>query len=226
MMKVFIVIPVYNEDKFILTKVIENLLPLAYTIVIIDDGSVTNVKNILPPLPVHILTHAVNLGQGAALQTGFAFAISHNADVIISFDADGQHFAGDIEHLLLPVFNNETDVVLGSRFLPGNKEKIPLIKKIILHLARFINFIFTGLLLSDAHNGLRVFNKKAIAAIHLTENRMAHASEILFEIKKNKLRYKELPVQIHYSNYATKKGQSAAAGIQVLFDLVLHKFFK
>ncbi len=226
MKKVFIVIPVFNEEQTILRQVVESLVSMPFTVVVVDDGSYNNVPQALKQLPVRVLTHAVNLGQGAALQTGFAYAVKHNADAVISFDADGQHFAGDIERLLLPIFNNETDVVLGSRFLPGSKEKVPPLKRMVLQIARFVNFVFTGLLLSDAHNGLRSFSRKAIETIVVTENRMAHASEILFEIKKNKLRYKELPVQVHYSSYSSKKGQSVANGVQVLFDLVLHKFFK
>jgi hypothetical protein len=99
-------------------------------------------------------------------------------------------------------------------------------KKVVLHTARLINYIFSGLLLSDAHNGLRAFNATALQKITITENRMAHASEILFEIKKHKLRFKEVPVTISYTAYSKKKGQSIWDSVRILFDLILHKLFK
>ena len=222
MPEIIVIIPVYNENAEVVNAVIKGLQTYPFSIVIIDDGSEPSVDSYGS---VQIITHAVNLGQGAAIQTGLDYAKHINADVAISFDADGQHNPADIQALINTLINEDVDVALGSRFLV-NESNIPLRKKILLGIARWMNYLFTGLLLSDAHNGLRAFNKKAINQIQITENRMAHASEILFEIKKHKLKFKEVPVRIHYTSYSKGKGQSAWDSIRILFDLVLHKLFK
>ncbi len=223
--KKVVVIPAYNEST-VLTSVVKSLLENGYSIVIVDDGSNPPLYSQVENLPVYFLRHRANLGQGAALQTGFDFAKKLNPDLVISFDADGQHDVSCIPSLIDPLLNNEADVVLGSRFLSAEKTNIPLIKKILLQIARGVNYLFTGLLLSDAHNGLRAFNRVALQKITITENRMAHASEIIFEIKKHGLRFKEMPVLIVYTDYSKKKGQSSWDSIKILFDLILHKLFK
>lgn len=223
--KIVVVLPVYNEGP-VIRQVITSLLKTVTTIIVVDDGSAVPVIEQLHDLPLVLLQHRVNLGQGAALQTGLIYARKLNADIVITFDADGQHNEEDIKSLIAPIITNEADVVLGSRFLPDSESKVPLTKRFILQFARIINFLFSGVLLTDAHNGLRALNRVALAKITLTENRMAHASEFLFEIKKHKLRYKEIPVHIRYTDYSIQKGQKAPDSIKVLFDLLLHKLFK
>jgi polyprenyl-phospho-N-acetylgalactosaminyl synthase len=220
-----VVIPAYNE-RAILNTIIHSLLNKQYKVIVVDDGSNPSLQEQLQTSSIYYLRHKTNLGQGAALQTGFDYALSLHPKYIVSFDADGQHDINDIEALLEPLQKEVADITLGSRFLVRNTSKVPVSKKFILYLARVINFLFTGMLLSDAHNGLRAFTFTALQKIRITENRMAHASELLFEIKRNGLRYKEVPVTIHYSDYSKEKGQSAWQGIQIVFDLVLHKLFK
>lgn len=220
-----VVIPAYNEGT-ILNTIVNSLLNKKYKVIVVDDGSKPSLKEQLQTSSIYYLRHKTNLGQGAALQTGFDFALSLRPKYIVSFDADGQHDINDIEALLEPLQKEEADITLGSRFLSHNPSQIPLSKKFVLYLARVINFLFTGMLLSDAHNGLRAFTVSSLQKIRLTENRMAHASELLFEIKSSGLRYREVPVTIHYSDYSKGKGQSAWQGIQIVFDLVLHKLFK
>jgi glycosyltransferase involved in cell wall biosynthesis len=216
---------VYNEGP-VVRSVVEALLKVVTTIIVVDDGSAKPVRDHLHGLPVILLRHGVNLGQGAALQTGLTYAKKLHPDIVITFDADGQHHAADIENIVQPIIANQADVVLGSRFLSNKQPAIPFARKCTLQMARFINFLLSGVLLSDAHNGLRAMNQTALKKIHLTENRMAHASEFLFEIKKHKLRITEAPVHISYTDYSKQKGQSGSDSIKVLFDLFLHKFFK
>lgn len=220
----FIIIPAYNEQQ-VIKKVIADMLPYRYSVVIIDDGSSPPLKELLGGMPVYILTHKINLGQGAALQTGIEFALSKDAAYIVTFDADGQHQPSDIEKMLLPLQNQEADITLGSRFIieSGN---IPGNRKRLLKLARFINYLFTGLLLTDAHNGLRAMTNTAASSIKIRQNGMAHATEIINEIKRNKLTLKEIPVTIHYSDYSRKKGQSVWSGFRIFFDLLLSKILK
>jgi glycosyltransferase involved in cell wall biosynthesis len=223
---IFIIIPVYNEAKPV-KEVIAELLRRGYlNIIVIDDGSTENILYQISHLPIIFMRHRVNLGQGAALQTGLTFARKKGAQIVITFDADGQHCADDIEKLIAPIATSNADIVIGSRFMKSDNSSMPLTRKMILQSARFVNLLFSGILLSDAHNGLRAMNQKAINAIQISENRMAHASEILFEIKRHQLKCTEVPVNISYTEASMKKGQSSIDSIRILFDLVLHKLFK
>ena len=220
---IIVIVPVYN-DRETIGKVIDELSRAGYdNILIVDDGSTQDIFHEVCNRNVHYLRHIINMGQGAALQTGFKYAINHNAEFVITFDADGQHDVDDIVLLLKPVMNNEVDVVLGSRFLNKSHDGIKFTRLFILKLARVVNFFFSGIYLSDAHNGLRAFNRKAIESIRITENRMSHASEIIFEIRKHQLRHKEIPVNIRYTTYSKTKGQSGWNSIRILMDIIIHK---
>ncbi len=220
---IYIIVPVYNEATVVEQTIID-LLKYPYSIILVDDGSTDNVQEIVKKYPIIFIKHSLNLGQGAALQTGMEMAKRLNAEIVIHFDADGQHNSDNIKNIIEPIFNNECDVVFGSRFLKKeDDQKIPFNKKVVLKTARYINWIFTGILLSDAHNGLRALNKNALEKIVITENKMAHASEILFEVKKYKLRYKEVPVTINYTKYSTQKGQKGMNAINIFFDLLFKK---
>lgn len=223
--KVFVIVPSFNETT-IIKEVVNDLHRSQYRIVVVDDGSETPVAGQLKDMPVDILRHEVNLGQGAALQTGIEYALSKQAAYIVTFDSDGQHQASDIAALLQPVINDEADITIGSRFLNGSKNTMPAGRKLLLKTGRWVNYLLTGLLLTDAHNGLRAMNNKAGSLIRISENRMAHATELLTEVKKNKLRYKEIPVTIHYTDYSKKKGQTAWSSFRIFFDLLLNKIFK
>lgn len=223
--KVFIIVPAFNEYAAI-KQVVNDLLSFQYNVVVVDDGSETSLYSLLENLDVTILRHPVNLGQGAALQTGIEFALSNQAEYIVTFDADGQHQASDIAKLLQPLLNNEADITLGSRFIKGAYHNMPAKRKILLQVGRRLNYLLTGILLTDAHNGLRAMNRKAASNIQISENGMAHATEFLTQIKKNKLRHKEVPVTIHYTTYSKNKGQTAWGSFRIFFDLLLNKIFK
>ena len=222
---IFVIIPAYNENE-VLRAVIKDLLPYHYQLVVIDDGSAVPLNRLLDKLPVYLLRHPVNLGQGAALQTGIEFALGKKARFIVSFDADGQHQAADIQKLLSELENDKADIVSGSRFLGKNDGQVPAGRKLLLQTARYLNYLFTGVLLTDAHNGLRAMTNKSAVAIRIRQNGMSHATEILTEIRKNKLRHKEVPVTIRYTDYSKKKGQTAFSSFRIFFDLLLNKIFK
>ena len=145
-----------------------------------------------------------------------------NADFVIHFDADGQHDPSDITELLIPLQKDEADIVFGSRFLGKKPTGLGLSKKIILNAGRWINYLITGILLTDAHNGIRALNKNALYNIHFHQPGMAHASEILDEVRRKSLRYLERPVHISYTVYSKRKGQSLLNSVNILF----HLFFK
>jgi glycosyltransferase involved in cell wall biosynthesis len=192
---------------------------------VVDDGSHIDLFPLLKDKPLFFLRHKINLGQGAAIQTGIDFAISRHASYIVTFDADGQHNANDISKMLDALVETNSDIALGSRFIEKSNS-IPARRKVLLQLARYINYLFTGLFLTDAHNGLRVMTKETATKIRMKENRMAHATEILSLIRKEKLKYVEVPVTIYYTEYSRTKGQTATGGFRIFFDLLLNKIFR
>ncbi len=219
----YIIVPCYNEGGQLRTTVSE-LLERGYKVVVVDDGSRTSAWEMLSDLPIHFLRHGINLGQGAALQTGMEFCRRLHADAVVHFDADGQHSADDIAPFLEAL--NDCDIVLGSRFLQRSEiSRIPSSRRLLLRCARLVNYLFTGLWLTDAHNGLRALNAKALQSIELKENRMAHATEILMQIKSHNLRWKELPCTVKYTEYSRSKGQKWYNSFDILVELVLNKLF-
>jgi len=226
MPSVFIILPVYNESKTVLINVISQLQALTYKIVIVDDGSDEPLTNYLTGYPITIIRHSINLGQGASIQTGFEYALNNNADYVVTFDADGQHVVNEISAILEPLLNDEADVVLGSRFLTGSYHNASTRKTVAFKIASLVNRFFIRKSISDTHNGFRGFNYKALKLIKLTENKMAHATELIIQVKKKKLRLKEVPVTVHYTDYSRQKGQNWYDPIRIFFDLVLFKFFE
>lgn len=217
-MKVIAVIPAYNEEKTI-KAVIENIKKKVDDVVVVDDGSRDRTFNLAKSAGAIVLKHIVNRGQGAALETGTSYALKIKADIIVHFDADGQHKVEDVDKLIKPILNDGFDVILGSRFL-GQKSNVPLIKEIfILKPAIILNRFFTGLRLTDVHNGLRAFSRKAAKKIKITQDKMAHNTEIPAEIHKNGLKWQEVAVEIIYKEY----GQGFMGGVRILKDLFLRK---
>jgi glycosyltransferase involved in cell wall biosynthesis len=224
--RVFVIIAAYNEGSVIRST----LLPLVergYAVVVVDDCSTDDTAAAVRDLPVHRLRHPVNLGQGAALQTGMTFALAHGADFIVHFDADGQHRADDIEKLLEPLVAGEADVALGSRFLmAADRDRVPYRRRLLLKGGVVVNGLLTGLWLSDAHNGMRAFTAAAASRIDLRENRFAHASEILDQIRRRHLRCVERPTTIAYTEYSMAKGQSSLNALKIVIDLMLRRIFR
>ncbi|WP_020604057.1 glycosyltransferase family 2 protein [Spirosoma spitsbergense] len=223
--QVYIVIPSYNEGNVIRQTI--NSLGSQYHIVLVDDASTDETANAVRDLPVYYLRHEINLGQGAALQTGMDFARQQGADIVVHFDADGQHNPADIDRFIETLRTQKLDVVLGSRFLRREDLiAIPRLRRLLLRVARVINGLLTGLWLSDAHNGFRVMNRRALNAIQLKENRMAHASEILMQIRRLGLKYVEMPTHIIYTDYSQVKGQRWQGAVDILIDVFINKYFR
>lgn len=207
--------------------VAEEVINTGYRVIIVDDGSSQDIAAEVKSLNgLYYLRHKINLGQGAALQTGIDFALKTDAVYLVTFDADGQHKPEDIPALIGPLQQQQADIVLASRFIQKGYHNATWQRKWLLQLARWVNYLFTGIYLSDAHNGLRAMNRLAASSIRITENRMAHATEIIAQIKKKKLRYKEVAAKVIYTDYSRKKGQSGLYSVKIFFDLVLQKLFK
>jgi glycosyltransferase involved in cell wall biosynthesis len=217
---VWVVIACYNESK-VIREVALSALGVVPNVVVVDDGSSDDSQAALAGTPVHYLRHPVNLGQGAALQTGIVYALRAGAGKIVTFDGDGQMRADEIPKLCQAMDSQGVDVVLGSRFLqPEDNTSIPPGRRWLLKLATVFTRLTTGLSVSDTHNGFRVFSRKAASAIQIRQDGMAHASEILSQIGSRKLSYAEVPVSIAYTDYSLAKGQSGVNGLNILWDLI------
>ena len=222
---IFVIIPCYNEAS-VIRKTVAEVLEKGYRIVIVDDCSNDNSKKQLSGLPVYYLRHRVNMGQGAALQTGIDFAKKKGAKYFVTFDADGQHDSNDIPGMIEFLEKENADIVFGSRFLPGAKTNVSRSRGFALNMGRYINYFVSGIMLSDSFNGLRLFSKQTADKIRITENRMAHPVEFLMLTAAKKLKYAEYPVSIHYSAYSKNKGLKNRDGIKILVEMFLYKIFR
>jgi glycosyltransferase involved in cell wall biosynthesis len=219
---IFVIVPAYNEEQNI-GRVIGGLFEKGIkNIVVVDDGSTDDTAQVARQNGATVLSHEINRGQGASLQTGNEFALRNNASLVVHFDADGQLNPSDINEAIETMQKNHADVVFGSRFL-DNRSKLPWTKRhILLPVSRWVNKFLTGVKLTDAHNGFRILSKKALEKIKITQDRMAHNSEIVRQIKEHGLVFVEHPVEVTYFEY----GQNVSGGLKVLQDIVIAKFFK
>ncbi len=223
MPEVFIIIPAYNEETKI-SCVVRDVKRAGYNhVIVVDDASTDRTAATAQKAGATVIKHARNKGQGAALRTGIKEALRRKAGVIVTFDADGQHHAGEIKHLITPILADEADVALGSRFL-GKHPNMPFYKWVTLKGSILVERALLGVHLTDAHNGFRAFSARAAQKIRITQDRMAHASEIVYEVKRRKLRYIEVPVTIEYDEYSKQKGQSIFNAFRILKGLVKVRF--
>lgn len=211
----------YNEAT-VVGGVVADLRKEFPNVVCIDDGSSDGSQDIAREAGAVVIQHPINLGQGAALQTGFEYALQDpELDCIVTFDADGQHRIEDAKAMVERIRSGEADIVLGSRFL-DKRTKLSPAKRVVLKTAAIQSRLATGMDLTDAHNGLRAISPSVARRIHLTQNRMAHASELVHQLAKMQPRYVEHPVEIIYTDYSKAKGQSLLNAVNIVFEL----FFK
>lgn len=220
----WVVIAAYNEGER-LAVTLRGLLPFARNVVVVDDGSRDDTADIAGRFPVWVLKHPLNRGQGAALQTGLDFALAKGAKILVTFDADNQHDANDLPAVIAPVLAGTAEVALGSRFL-GRVENLPTSRRIILKAGILFTRFVSRIAVTDTHNGFRAFSRSAAQRIRITQDRMAHASEILDEIRAQGLRYVEVPVTIRYSAATLAKGQSSWNAVRVAWQFLIGKVIR
>ncbi|HLC32913.1 MAG TPA: glycosyltransferase family 2 protein [Candidatus Nanoarchaeia archaeon] len=223
---VWIVIAAYREEKSI-GNVVAELKKAGYpNIVVVDDGSKDRTFSMASSVTSHTLRHVINRGQGAALKTGIDYALLQGAEIIVTFDADGQHRVEDLQAMITPVQTGETDITIGSRFL-GSATNLPILRRIVLRGGALVTWIMYGIKLTDSHNGFRAMSRKAAEEIELKSDRMEHASEFIDQIKRKKLRYKEIPVIIRYTDYSkAHSSQGAFPALRIFYKMLLHKLLR
>ena len=216
---VWVVVPALNEAS-IIGDVIADVRSVFGHVVCVDDGSRDETGDVALRAGAHVVRHPVNLGQGAAIQTGVEYARRQpGASVFATFDADGQHRVKDVIRMIDRLSTEEADLVIGTRFAdPGVVSRTPLAKRIVLRTAAWLSRRSRKLGLTDAHNGLRVFNKTVADRLNITINGMGHASEFIVLAYENRWRVAEEPVEILYTEYSLSKGQPLLNGVNIVFD--------
>jgi polyprenyl-phospho-N-acetylgalactosaminyl synthase len=222
--RVMVVIPAYNETR-VIGGVVADVRREGFPVVLVDDGSSDDTAAAAAAAGAFVVRHPINLGQGAALQTGIDFALSRHPEVIVTFDADGQHRANEIGRLVETLVRERADFALGNRFL-GQTTNLPLLRKLLLRAAVIFTRITCGIRVSDTHNGFRAMTPRGARAIRLRQDRMAHASEVLQQIASSKLPYVEVPVTVDYTAYSLHKGQKMGDAMNILFDLFTRTLYR
>jgi len=219
-MEILVIIPAKDEQEKIV-EVVREIIQVGWPVLVVDDGSIDDTASRAKAAGAAVVRHPLNRGQGAALKTGIDYALANDFDQVVFFDADGQMMATEIAKVVLPLAEGY-EVVLGSRFL-GQAKAIPWLKLLTLKMALGFTRLNTGLKLSDTHNGFQAWQVSVLKKINLTQDRQAYASQLLQEISRHKLKYKEVPVTIVYTDYSKRKGQSVFNAFNILWDLIIKR---
>ena len=219
---IYVVMPAYNEGKTI-KKMIEELKKRNLNMVIVDDGShdetykiaECEVKNLRYG---SIYRHVINRGLGAALETGIKAALAKGADIIVTFDADGQHDPDDIIPVCKPIMEGKADIVIGTR----DFEEMPASKKFGNNVMNIITRIFYGIHVNDSQSGLRAFDRKAAKVLDIYSRGYGVSSEIIGEVKKYDLKLEEVPIKTIYTDYSMSKGTNLTVGLKILAKLIIN----
>jgi len=243
-MKVLVIIPTHNESLKIY-NVVQGVLSKKYDVVVVDDGSSDDTIQEARRGGAVVLRHYINRGYGAALETGNQYALRRSYDVIVHFDGDGQHNPDEIAGLVKPIQEGVADIVIGSRFISdANKfelrqpeagrplaemmriEEVPLVRKLLIKVAILFTWIFSGIKLTDAHNGFRAFSHRALSAIECRQDGMSYSSEVIDQIAEHGLRLVEVPNTIVYTKYSRQKGEGNVKKIKVGLKFLWGKFIR
>ena len=215
---VWIVIPAFNEAA-VIGEVVAAVRSVFAHVVCVDDGSADGTGEIARQAGAHLVRHPINLGQGAAIQTGVEYARRQpGAQIFATFDADGQHRVTDLAAMVERVRAGDVDIVIGTRFADAGGNRPPFLKALVLQTAARLSRRGRRLGLTDTNNGLRVFNKKVADGLDITMSGMSHANEFILLIAENHWRVGEEPVEVLYTEYSKSKGQPLLNGVNIIFD--------
>ena len=216
---IYVIVPAFNEQN-VIKDIINNLLKKFSNVIVINDGSNDKTLEIINDLDIKILSHEINLGVGAAVQTGFDYVSNiSDAKAVITFDADGQHHVDDAVAMAKEILICDEGIIFGTRF-PKHSKNIPKVKRIVLKLIAKITDLVTGVTLSDAHNGLKAYKVSTIKELELQFSSYSYESELITQVAKKKIDYKEMSTDIKYTSYSIKKGQKLLNGLLIIEDLL------
>ena len=214
-----IIVPVYNEGAHI-GKVVSQIKHIGYKhILVVDDGSWEDPAPHLKQYDIHVVRHAINRGQGAAIQTGLDYCKSKDYHYAVTFDGDEQFKAQDIDTVLGGLIMDRTDICIGNRFMMKND--IPVIRRLYNFIAKIVTYLLSGLLVNDSQSGFKAFTKEAISKIDLHTSGYEFCTELIREIAHHKLSFNEVPVRVSYTLDSMKKGQNFAGVVKTVFKLFI-----
>jgi len=216
---IYVVVPAFNEQK-VIKDIINSLLKKFSNVIVVNDGSNDRTLEIINDIDIKVLSHEVNLGVGAAVQTGFDYVTKiPNAKAVITFDADGQHLVDDAVAMAKEILLCDEGIIFGTRF-PKHSKNIPKVKRFVLKLIAKITDLVTGVTLTDAHNGLKAYKISTIKKLELQFSSYSYESELITQVARKKIDYKEMPTDIKYTSYSIKKGQKLLNGLLIIEDLL------
>ena len=218
-MKIAIGIPAFNEENNI-GPIITNLKKKYDHILVCDDGSSDSTADIASKMGAHVVKHSKNLGYGSAIKTIFNEAKKIDCNILVTFDADGQHQISEIDDMLKPIMENIADIVIGSRFL-GKTEHLPKYRKFGIKTITGLTNVMTGSNISDSQSGFRSYSQKVLQEISPIESGMGISTEILIKATKKKMRITEIPITISYENNTHSK-EPISHGASVVISTIKH----
>lgn len=214
-MKVVIGMPAFNEGEKI-QEIINKIKIISDEIIVCNDGSTDSTGSIAQKMGAIVINHEKNLGYGAAINSIFSKAREMEADILVTFDADGQHKSNDIKSVIQPIIDRKADIVIGSRFLE-NELDMPKYRKFGIKTITSLTNISSEIKLTDSQSGFRAYNKKTLSEIHPIEKGMGISTEILIKANKKKLRIKEVPIKVSYQGN-TSTHNPISHGISVILS--------
>lgn len=215
-MEIVIGLPAYNEEKNI-ASIVLTLKELDYSVIVCNDGSSDQTGKIAEKMGAIVVNHQKNKGYGAAIKSLFDKAKEMDSDILITFDADGQHNVSEIKNVLTPLISKKADIVIGSRFLGEGEGKIPKYRKFGIKAITKISSLSQNFDIKDSQSGFRGYNKKALNEINPTEDGMGISTEILIKASKKDLKIIEVPIIISYEGN-TSTHNPASHGISVMLS--------
>ena len=215
-MKIAVGLPAYNEEKNI-SSIISKLKKYSFSIIVCDDGSTDSTKKIAEEMETHVISHPKNLGYGAAIKSIFDKARELEFDILVTFDADGQHDESEIQNVIDPILKNQADIVIGSRFIEDMSSKIPKYRVLgIKAITKLSNFTSKNNL-KDSQSGFRAYSKDVIKKIHPIETGMGVSTEILIKASKENFKIVEVPITVSYEG-ETSTNHPVSHGVSVILS--------
>jgi glycosyltransferase involved in cell wall biosynthesis len=222
-MRLVVVVPAYNEERTV-GEVVRSLRPSADLVLVVDDGSGDRTSAVAAAAGGEVYQHVINRGLGAALGTGIAAAVGLGADIVVTFDADGQHKVEDITRLIEPIRSGAADMAIGCRI--ADRKRMPVSRRLANWVGNALTFVLFGIWVKDSQSGLRAFSRRAAEQLDIKTDRMEVSSEIIQEIKRHGWRLAEVPIQPVYTEYSLSKGQSFVVGLKTAGRLLFNRIIR
>jgi glycosyltransferase involved in cell wall biosynthesis len=213
---VIAIIPAFNEERHV-GSVVLRLRHVLDTVLVVNDGSSDATEEVARLAGAQVISHPINQGYGAAIQTGLSAAQKLEPRAVVLMDADGQHRVEDLCDLVRPILDNEADVAVGSRFA-DDRTQVPRMRKVAQHGLTWLTNIGSGVKLTDSQSGMRAFGPRALEALLLSSSSMSAASEMQFLAGDAQLRVCEVPIEIRY--FGDVKRSAVAQGLDVLNGII------